>query len=300
MTVDRVLLPLLCLFAAGNSYAQTSHREDSTASTVRHTLQRGETLELLAERNKTTVEAIKAVNPDMEEVLTGMEVLLPAAKTASVAATVSTAATQDSLISASLDAVIYAHDLLSAREYKKARKAFTTYIERFPSMVSYEHYFYRAVCSYNIGKYRAAEEDLLTAYNDSECKGKIRESVSELLEKARQHREEIHQKNANIFGGLLQVAAGTTMAVMQAKAASKQQKSSSSGGSSSYSSDNDSEDTGGGISSTKSKQRTCGLCGGKGYTAEYRPGFGIEKYVHCDDCGEVREGHYHKTCRCQK
>lgn len=215
-----------------NSYKETRVIHYYEDNTVRHTLQRGESLELLAERYKTTVEDIKAVNPDMEVTFTGMEILLPTAKT------VSTAATTDSDLDAAFakfdeefaesdayfEAVDAAGALYDANEYKKARKAYTDLIEKYPDMVSCEDYYNRALCCYKLGKYRAAENDLTKIFNDSECTGKLRENTSALLDMTRQRREEIHEKNANIFGGLLQVAANTTAMVMQAKEQEKMQK----------------------------------------------------------------------------
>ena len=68
-----VVLTLMLCFNSAKSWGQD-------IVNLRHTVQRGETIEILADKYRLTTDMLKAINLGMDTFYTGMEVLVPAPK----------------------------------------------------------------------------------------------------------------------------------------------------------------------------------------------------------------------------
>lgn len=218
------LLPIL-LFSA---FVQ-AQQPDQMPKYTTYSVGRGEDWLSVSKKFHTSEEALRKLNSEVDYLFVGTELKVPVVDCQDEhghhIGDVTTASLSG--FSNELDAAV---SLMSVSN-KKARKAFTTLIKRHPNKVTSTVYYYRAVCSYNCRKYRAAEKDLYRALNDGYFIGENRSKAESLLQRTKQRRAQIHEQNASVWGGLFAAAAVTTAAVVTAKQQSRQTSSYSTGGS---------------------------------------------------------------------
>lgn len=223
------------------------------SDTITHVLERGESIEYLAEKYSVTEADIRNCNSNFESFYTGMELRIPVTKrsVASTSSSSSYGSIQTSLCE-------HADALFAEKEYKKAEKAYSAVIKSNPLCT--DAYYGRALAYYNRGKWKSAIKDFRTVISSGDCSESVRSQCRDLLAKAQSNREEQLERRSEMWGALFATAAVTTAAVITAKQQSKQHTSSikhaSTSNHSYCSSDSDDEESTS-YSSDLSKKSSC-------------------------------------------
>lgn len=274
------------------------YEQQQPPNIITHTLQRGESLEILAERYGTKVEAIRALN-DLDVVFTGMELQIPVPVASESRLMASGSNGGDSAYEMEVEA---ADLLLSQRDYKKAEKAYTGIMKRYGGADNCIDALYgRAICHYNRGKWKAAIKDLDALVNNANCSPAISEHGRELLATAYQKRQEQREERFQAWGSFISTAISTAADVyvavetnkQQARAAKNAAKSGGSASSSGGGSDDDDDDGGYSASSSSSSSKrkgcskcgttsSCGVCNGDGHYLD--TSFGLDQERKCTHC----------------
>lgn len=188
---------------------------------LRHTVQRGETIEILADKYRLTTDMLKAVNLGMDTFYTGMEVLVPVDKKYMWLRSEDDGEVILKDIAGYFSEYQEASRVFNTGDYKKADKLFGTTIRNHGKYLPCEEaYFGRAMCDYNRNKWSSAIEGFAQVISIEECLEELREQSRNLKANAEEKREARNQRTANFFSGLFQAAAevGTAyMAASQAK-----------------------------------------------------------------------------------
>ena len=218
------------------------------AGTRVHVVQRGEDIGSVAAKYGTTAAALAELNYGLDVFYAGMKINVPAkeeARPASAAPQTAAAPPQNSAAPQQAEAehggtanafgfapnAVYNDDprrtdaelAMANGEYKDAVKLFTKIIKDNPGGAGWKCYYFRGYCNYQRGKYKSAIEDLEEAFNDVQCRGEHRETVSELLADAQSKRQEQLQNRAQTWGAII----GTTALLGAATYASVQAAKSS-------------------------------------------------------------------------
>lgn len=218
------------------------------AGTWVHVVQRGEDIGSVAAKYGTTAAALAELNYGLDVFYAGMKINVPAkaeARPASAAPQTAAAPPQNSAAPQQAEAehggtanafgfapnAVYNDDprrtdaelAMANGEYKDAVKLFTKIIKDNPGGAGWKCYYFRGYCNYQRGKYKSAIEDLEEAFNDVQCRGEHRETVSELLADAQSKRQEQLQNRAQTWGAII----GTTALLGAATYASVQAAKSS-------------------------------------------------------------------------
>lgn len=291
--MKKILSLIACIITVAGIHAQDC---------VKHTVNRGETLEYIAGLYGTTTARIIELNPEAATVIyTGMELDMPETdRTRSLPQTginvdSSLGLTERLKVLQAMEAECAEADrLLDAQEYGKASKAYSKIIKKYdtgiyPCTIAY---YGRGLAHYNQGKWKNAINDFEQVTADPRCDSEVRSHSTELLAKAREYRDEQLNERAEMWGALVATAITTTTAAVvanqQAKAANRSgsygltsssgSSYSDSGGSTDYADSNGSNMS----SSTSSSSNTCpslnvshgkyycantgkcGMCGGDG------------------------------------
>lgn len=206
----------------------------SQGNTIKHIVDRGETLASVAKLYCTTTERIVELNPDASDlVYAGMELDVPYDQTdvAMVNMPTSHVAEAVSVRAAIGEACKEADELLGKEEYSKAAKVYSKIIKTYKSSnySCVDAYYGRALAYYNQSKWKSSIKDFECALADSRCTGNIRSHCTSLLASARKYREEQLERRGEIWGSIISTALVTTSAAL---VASHQAKSSTKGSSS--------------------------------------------------------------------
>lgn len=193
---------------------------------LRHIVQRGETIEILADKYRLTTDMLKAVNLGMDTFYTGMEVLVPVDKK------YMRLRSEDDGEAILNDIAGYfleyqeASRVFNAGDYKKADKLFESTIRNHGKCLPCEEaYFGRAMCDYNRNKWSSAIEGFAQVISIDECPEELREQSRSLKANAEEKREARNQRTANFFSGLFRVAAEVGTAYLAASQANAGQGS---------------------------------------------------------------------------
>lgn len=180
---------------------------------VSHTVQRGETFELIAKRYNISLDELLAVNPDQEGCFVGMEINIPEGSKKST----------HLLISTSQDVAMLdnAASLVKRGKNKKATSIYSDVIKQYPTASAY---FGRGISYYNREKYKSAIEDFKHAQNSPDCTEDIKERCNELISKAESLREEKHERRSSIWGNIASAFVGAAALTATAYVASEQSK----------------------------------------------------------------------------
>ena len=189
---------------------------------LRHIVQRGETIEILADKYRLTTDILKAVNLGMATFYTGMEVLVPVDKKYMWLRSEDDSETILKDIAGYFSEYQEASRVFSTGDYKKADKLFETTIRNHGKYLPCEEaYFGRAMCDYNRNKWSSAIKGFAQVISIDDCPMELREQSRSLKANAEEKREARNQRTANFFSGFLQAAVevGTaSMAASQANA----------------------------------------------------------------------------------
>ena len=275
-----------------------------------HTLQRGETIEFVAQMYGVSVDAIKEVNPHLKGFYTGITCVIPKKPDIHIVQADVTeseplvALTENSSNSYVDELRAKAENYSSHKRYKKAAKTYTAILKIDHSM---EDVYNRGHNYYRAGKWKHAISDLSTVSSNDDCTGWMKIHSQEMLADAREKREAQLEARGELWSGIAMLGLTAAAATATAVAAHEAQKNSPSGTTSysgsvgsSYTSSSDDDDSSSSSTSSASSSsggRKCGVCGGKGYTIEYASTFGLNDEKYCSECGKnVPAGHYHSTC----
>lgn len=271
----------------------------------KHTIQRGETIEFVAQMYGVSVDAIKEANPHLKGFYTGIVCVIPDKPHSHIVEKEPLVALSANTSNSYADELrAKAEEYSSNKRYKKAAKTYSALLKIDYSM---EDVYNRGHNYYRAGKWKHAISDLSTVSSSDDCASWMRFHSQEMLADAREKREEQLEARGELWSGIAMLGLTAAAATATAVAAHEAQKSSPSGttsysssSSSSYSSssyDDDSSSSSTSSASSSSGGRKCGVCGGKGYTIEYTSTFGLNDEKYCSECGKnVPAGHYHRTC----
>ena len=213
-----ILFILLNLFMAHSTFSQTN----------KHTLERGESLEIIAERYHVSIDEIKTCNPDLDLIFTGMEINIPFKNIKESQSLSKNAANKDDNftdveqqmddICEYVEAMDAVQNLFDAKEYKKAQKQIDNIIKQFEGRVDCtDAYYGKALCSYNRNKWKDAIEELTYVINHPDCDKKTRAECEKLLHNARIYRDQQLENRVNFWGGLIMNTAAVGIAYVSAK-----------------------------------------------------------------------------------
>lgn len=193
---------------------------------LRHIVQRGETIEILADKYRLTTDILKAVNLGMDTFYTGMEVLVPVDKKYMWLRSEDDSETILKDIAGYFSEYQEASRVFSTGDYKKADKLFETTIRNHGKYLPCEDaYFGRAMCDYNRNKWSSAIEGFAQVISIDDCPMELREQSRSLKANAEEKREERNQRTANFFSGFFQAAVEVGTAYMAASQANAGQGS---------------------------------------------------------------------------
>ena len=207
-----VMFILLC------SYSAKSWGQDIV--NLRHIVQRGETIEILADKYRLTTDILKAVNLGMDTFYTGMEVLVPVDKKYMWLRSEDDSEVILKDIAGYFSEYQEASRVFYSGDYKKADKLFEFTIRNHGKYLPCEEaYFGRAMCDYNRNRWSSAIEGFAQVISIDECPDELREQSRSLKANAEEKREARNQRTANFFSGLFQAAAEVGTAYMAASQA---------------------------------------------------------------------------------
>lgn len=191
---------------------------------LRHIVQRGETIEILADKYKLTTDILKTVNLGMDTFYTGMEVFIPVDKKYMWLRSEADGEAILKDIAGYFSEYQEASRVFNAGDYKKADKLFESTIRNHGKYLPCEEaYFGRAMCDYNRSKWSSAVEGFAQVISIDECPEELREQSRSLKANAEERREARNQRTANFFSGLFQAAAEVGTAYMAASQANASQ-----------------------------------------------------------------------------
>lgn len=187
---------------------------------LRHIVQRGETIEILADKYRLTTDILKAVNLGIDTFYTGMEVLVPVDKKYMWLRSEDDSEVILKDIAGYFSEYQEASRVFNTGDYKKADKLFESTIRNHGKYLPCEEaYFGRAMCDYNRNKWSSAIEGFAQVISINECPEELREQSRSLKANAEEKREARNQRTANFFSGLFQAAAEVGTAYMAASQA---------------------------------------------------------------------------------
>lgn len=193
---------------------------------LRHIVQRGETIEILADKYRLTTDILKAVNLGMDTFYTGMEVLVPVDKKYMWLRSGDDSETILKDIAGYFSEYQEASRVFSTGDYKKADKLLETTIRNHGKYLPCEEaYFGRAMCDYNRNKWSSAIEGFAQVISIDDCPMELREQSRSLKANAEEKREARNQRTANFFSGFFQAAVEVGTAYMAASQANAGQGS---------------------------------------------------------------------------
>lgn len=193
---------------------------------LRHIVQRGETIEILADKYRLTTDILKAVNLGMDTFYTGMEVLVPVDKKYMWLRSEDDSETILKDIAGYFSEYQEASRVFSTGDYKKADKLLETTIRNHGKYLPCEDaYFGRAMCDYNRNKWSSAIEGFAQVISIDDCPMELREQSRSLKANAEEKREARNQRTANFFSGFFQAAVEVGTAYMAASQANAGQGS---------------------------------------------------------------------------
>lgn len=193
---------------------------------LRHIVQRGETIEILADKYRLTTDILKAVNLGMDTFYTGMEVLVPVDKKYMWLRSEDDSETILKDIAGYFSEYQEASRVFSTGDYKKADKLLETTIRNHGKYLPCEEaYFGRAMCDYNRNKWSSAIEGFAQVISIDDCPMELREQSRSLKANAEEKREARNQRTANFFSGFFQAAVEVGTAYMAASQANAGQGS---------------------------------------------------------------------------
>lgn len=187
---------------------------------LRHVVQRGETIETLADSYRLTKDMLKAVNLGMDTFYTGMEVFVPVDKKYMWLRTEEDSEEILKDIAGYFLEYQEASRIFNTGDYRKADKLFESTIRNHGKWLPCEEaYFGKAMCDYNRKKWSSAVDGFAKVISIDDCPKGLREQSRSLKANAEEQREARAQRTANFFSNFFQVAAEVGTAYLAASQA---------------------------------------------------------------------------------
>lgn len=187
---------------------------------LRHIVQRGETIETLADSYRLTTDMLKAVNLGMDTFYTGMEVFVPVDKKYMWLRTEEDSEDILKDIAGYFSEYQEASRIFNTGNYRKADKLFESTIRNHGKLLPCEEaYFGKAMCDYNRKKWSSAVDGFEKVISIDDCPEGLREQSRSLKSRVEEQREARNQRTADFFSGLFQAAAEVGTAYMAASQA---------------------------------------------------------------------------------
>ena len=185
-----------------------------------HIVQRGETIENLADKYRLTTDILKTVNLGMDTFYTGLEVFIPVDKKYLWLRSEEDSEKILEDIAGYFSDYQEASRIFNSGDYKKADKLFESTIQNHGKYLPCEEaYFGKAMCNYNRKKWSSAIDGFSQVISIDECPEELKEQSRSLKANAEDQREARNQRTANFFSGLFQAAAEVGTAYMAASQA---------------------------------------------------------------------------------
>lgn len=185
-----------------------------------HIVQRGETIENLADKYRLTTDILKTVNLGMDTFYTGLEVFIPVDKKYLWLRSEKDSEKILEDIAGYFSEYQEASRIFNSGDYKKADKLFESTIQNHGKYLPCEEaYFGKAMCDYNRKKWSSAIDGFSQVISIDECPEELKEQSRSLKANAEDQREARNQRTANFFSGLFQAAAEVGTAYMAASQA---------------------------------------------------------------------------------
>ena len=185
-----------------------------------HIVQRGETIENLADKYRLTTDILKTVNLGMDTFYTGLEVFIPVDKKYLWLRSEEDSEKILEDIAGYFSEYQEASRIFNSGDYKKADKLFESTIQNHGKYLPCEEaYFGKAMCDYNRKKWSSAIDGFSQVISIDECPEELKEQSRSLKANAEDQREARNQRTANFFSGLFQAAAEVGTAYMAASQA---------------------------------------------------------------------------------
>ena len=185
-----------------------------------HIVQRGETIENLADKYRLTTDILKTVNLGMDTFYTGLEVFIPVDKKYLWLRSEEDSEKILEDIAGYFSEYQEASRIFNSADYKKADKLFESTIQNHGKYLPCEEaYFGKAMCDYNRKKWSSAIDGFSQVISIDECPEELKEQSRSLKANAEDQREARNQRTANFFSGLFQAAAEVGTAYMAASQA---------------------------------------------------------------------------------
>lgn len=185
-----------------------------------HIVQRGETIENLADKYRLTTDILKTVNLGMDTFYTGLEVFIPVDKKYLWLRSEEDSEKNLEDIAGYFSEYQEASRIFNSGDYKKADKLFESTIQNHGKYLPCEEaYFGKAMCDYNRKKWSSAIDGFSQVISIDECPEELKEQSRSLKANAEDQREARNQRTANFFSGLFQAAAEVGTAYMAASQA---------------------------------------------------------------------------------
>lgn len=187
---------------------------------LRHIVQRGETIETLADSYRLTTDMLKTVNLGMDTFYTGMEIFVPVDKKYMWLRTEEDSEDILKDIAGYFQEYKEASRIFNSGDYRKADKLFESTIRNHGKWLPCEEaYFGKAMCDYNRKKWSSAVDGFAKVISIEDCPEGLREQSRSLKASAEEQREARNQRTANFFSNFFQVAAEVGTAYLAASQA---------------------------------------------------------------------------------
>ena len=187
---------------------------------LRHIVQRGETIETLADSYRLTTDMLKTVNLGMDTFYTGMEIFVPVDKKYMWLRTEEDGEDILKDIAGYFQEYNEASRIFNSGDYRKADKLFESTIRNHGKWLPCEEaYFGKAMCDYNRKKWSSAVDGFAKVISIDDCPEGLREQSRSLKASAEEQREARNQRTANFFSNFFHVAAEVGTAYLAASQA---------------------------------------------------------------------------------
>ena len=185
-----------------------------------HIVQRGETLETLADRYRLTTEMLKTVNLDMDTFYTGLEIVVPVDKKYLCLRSKEDGEMILKDMAGYFSEYQEASRIFDLGNYKKANDLFESTIRNHGKYLPCEEaYFGKAMCAFHRKKWSTAVEGFEQVINIDHCPKELKEQSRKLMAEAEEQRDARAERTASIFSSLFQVVAEAGTAYMAASQA---------------------------------------------------------------------------------
>lgn len=185
-----------------------------------HIVQRGETLETLADKYRLTTEMLKTVNLDMDTFYTGLEIVVPVDKKYLCLRSEEDGEMILEDMAGYFTEYQEASRIFDLGDYKKANNLFESTIRNHGKYLPCEEaYFGKAMCAYHRKKWSTAVEGFEQVISIDHCPKELKEQSRKLMAEAEEQRDARAERTASIFSSLFQVVAEAGTAYMAANQA---------------------------------------------------------------------------------